>query len=83
MEPLSAQTARMRIQIEYCEMPDLKLTRAQVGRVCDLPRDLCEAAISSLVEAGFLLKAGDGRYLRALDRQADGILGRSLLARAW
>jgi hypothetical protein len=51
--------------------------------LCDLPRDLCEAAISSLVETGFLLKAGDGRYLRALDRQADAILGRSLLARAW
>jgi hypothetical protein len=76
MEPLYLQKARRRIQIEYIEMPDLKLTLTQVGRLCDVPRDVCEAAIASLVEAGFLWKAGDGSYLRrGLGRQADAILG--------
>ena len=43
-----------RIQIEFIEMPDLKLTLAQVRRLCDLPQDLCEAAMAALLEVGFL-----------------------------
>ena len=64
MEPLSAQTARMRIQIEYIEMPDLKLTVAQLRRLCALPPDVCETAVADLVRSGFLWKTGKGTFLR-------------------
>jgi len=53
-----------RIQIEYIEMPDLKLTLAQIRRLCDLPQDLCERAVAALLQVGFLWRAPDGRFVR-------------------
>ena len=53
-----------RIQIEYIEMPDLKLTLAQIRRLCDLPEDLCEPAVAALLQVGFLWRAPDGRFVR-------------------
>jgi hypothetical protein len=64
MELITTESARARIQIEYIEMPDLKLTLAQVGRLCNLPKDVCEAAIASLVESGFLSTSKTGSILR-------------------
>ena len=64
MEPVNEQSARVRIQVEYMEMPDLKLTFAQVRRLCDLPEEACRVAISSLVESGFLSTAANGAFLR-------------------
>ena len=64
MEPLTPLRARMRIQIEYIEMPDLKLTVAQLRRLCALPPDVCEAAVADLVRSGFLWKTGEGTFLR-------------------
>src|SRR6185436_6492231 len=64
METITTESARARIQIEYIEMPDLKLTHAQVGRLCDLPKDICDAAIASLVESGFLSTTASGSVLR-------------------
>ena len=82
METLSLQNASMRIRTDYIEMPGLKLTLSQVARLCDLPRDVCEAAVSSLVTSGFLSQAGDGRFLRSgLGPQADGILAPRSAAR--
>jgi hypothetical protein len=53
-----------RIQVEYIEMPDLKLTLAQIRRLCDLPEDLCEPAVAALLQVGFLWRAPDGRFVR-------------------
>ena len=64
MELVNAHTARARIQIEYLEMPDLKLTFAQVRRLCDLPEEVCRVAMSSLVECGFLAEVANGAFLR-------------------
>ena len=81
MEPVNPQNARTRIQIEFIEMPDLKLTLAQLSRLCDLPRDICEGAVASLLKAGFLSQSGDGRLLRGgLGRQANGLLDPDPLA---
>ena len=63
-----------RIQVEYIEMPDLKLTPEQIRRLCDLPRDICVAAIVALEEAGFLRRAPDGRLVR----RAVGRAGREI-----
>ena len=76
MEPVTTLGARMRIQIEYIEMPDLKLTLPQLRRLCALPLDVCEAAVAELVRSGFLRKTGEGSFLRrGLGGPEDAILG--------
>ncbi|HMF97757.1 MAG TPA: hypothetical protein VKE96_25835 [Vicinamibacterales bacterium] len=64
METLSTHAACLRIRTEYIEMPDLKLTRAQVRRLCGLRQDVCDAAMRSLVHAGFLWETADGSFRR-------------------
>jgi len=46
-----------RIQVEYIEMPDLKLTLAQIRRLCDLPEELCEPAVAALLQAASAAKS--------------------------
>lgn len=53
-----------RIQMEYVEMPDLKLTLRQARRLWDLEADVCERALGRLVDANFLWRTPDGAYLR-------------------
>ena len=73
-----------RIQIEYIEMPDLKLTLAQIRRLCDLSDDLCTPAVEALQRLGFLWQAADGRFVRRAlgragreisDADVEGLLG--------
>ena len=64
MDTRPIQIARMRIQLEYIEMPQLKLTLPQLRRLCSLPQEVCEAAIASLITTGFLLQVHDGSYVR-------------------
>jgi hypothetical protein len=52
------------IRLEYLEMPCLKLTFWQAQRLWDLPAEECDAALESLVAAGFLRRTRDGQYLR-------------------
>jgi hypothetical protein len=53
-----------RIQMEYIEMPDLKLTLWQARRLWNLEVDVCQAALGALVDARFLWQTRDGAYLR-------------------
>ena len=39
--------ALVRIQTEYIEMPQLKLTARQVQRLWSLPTEVCEAALAA------------------------------------
>jgi hypothetical protein len=55
------------IQMEYLEMPDLKLTLRQARRLFDLPVELCENALRTLVSIGFLMQTRDGSFLRRSD----------------
>jgi hypothetical protein len=55
------------IQMEYAEMPDLKLTFRQAQRLWSLSADLCERALTSLVESGFLVLTSSGFYVRRVD----------------
>jgi len=76
MEQLTPLGARMRIQIEYIEMPDLKLTLPQLRRQCALPLDVCDVAVAELVRRGFLWKTGEGMLLRrGLGATSDAIVG--------
>jgi len=56
--------ALVRIQMEYLEMPGLKLTPQQARRLWGLPADVCDAALASLVEQGFLAQTRAGSYVR-------------------
>ena len=38
--------AFIRIQMEYLEMPGLKLTPEQIARLCGLSRDISDAALA-------------------------------------
>ena len=50
----------IQIQIEYLDMPGLKLTPAQIRKLCGLPQELCEGALALLIRTGFLRQSADG-----------------------
>jgi hypothetical protein len=52
------------IQADYVEMAELKLTPIQARRLWTLPMDVCEAALGTLVAAGFLQQTRRGEYVR-------------------
>ena len=56
--------ALVRIQIEYVEVPQLKLTARQVQRLWSLSTEVCEAALAALLRKRFLIQASDGAYVR-------------------
>lgn len=60
--------ALRRIESEFAEMPGLKLTAAQVNRLCNLPMDVCESALEALTRSGFLQVSG-GAFLRLGQRR--------------
>jgi len=64
MDSMTTYAACARIQTEYIEMPDLKLTVAQVRRLCGLRAEVCAAAVRVLVANGFLCQAANGALLR-------------------
>ena len=53
------------IQLEYREIPALRLTFRQARRLWDFSPDLCELALACLTSRGFLVLTGDGHYARA------------------
>ena len=58
LEPLAA-----RIRGEYCEMPGLRLTVAQAGRLWQLEASTCEVLLEQLVREAFLYKTRAGAYI--------------------
>ena len=56
------QVALVSIQAEFVEMPGMRLTLRQVGRLCEIPADVCQTALGTLVATGFLAEAHDGTY---------------------
>jgi hypothetical protein len=62
---VSDETLRHRIRMEYCEMPGLKLTLWQAGRLWNMPNEVCETVLASLVQSGFLRRNKEGHFLRA------------------
>ena len=56
-----------RLRAEYLEMPGLRLTSAQVQRLCGIEGTLCHLLLESLVDAKFLCVSSDGHYARLTD----------------
>lgn len=66
---MSTQTVRVeealrRVKGEFVEMPGLRLTSAQAQRLWGLDGEFCEAVLGALVDAQFLLRTGDGVFVR-------------------
>ena len=70
MELSDIRHASTRIQMEFIEMPEMRLTRVQVRRLLNLPLDACEVALASLVQSGFLAQTADGAFLRGSQLQS-------------
>jgi nucleotide-binding universal stress UspA family protein len=54
-----------RLRDEFTAMPGLRLTEAQVERLCDVSAATGASALRALVSAGFLRTLEDGSYRRA------------------
>ena len=68
MSSHSQQTAAnaARIRSEFSEMPGLRLSAAQVRRLCALDGPACERALAELEREGFLVCDGRGIFMRAV-----------------
>ncbi len=53
-----------RIKSEFLEMPGLRLTRPQAGRLWGLDDVACSALLASLVDSQFLFQTRDGAFMR-------------------
>jgi hypothetical protein len=68
-----------RLRSEYAELPSLRLTRAQIQRLCGVDDTLlCEAVLGALVEVGFLAYSGDGMYIRGPSERTVGPMSPSI-----
>jgi hypothetical protein len=64
---LPHDTLLTRIRAEYQEVPGLRLTSAQVQRLCGVEQALCRMALKVLVDEKFLCVKSDGHYARPTD----------------
>ena len=53
-----------RVRQEFLEMPGLRLTPAQAGRLWGLERDICLSVIETLIAAAFLRRTPTGAVVR-------------------
>ena len=56
-----------RVHAEFMEMPDLRLTRQQVQRLCGVEESACQTVLDALVESKFLSQKPGGVYARLTD----------------
>ena len=53
-----------RVRGEFLEMPGMRVTEAQAGRLWNLDAASCQALLIALVEANFLFRTRDGAFMR-------------------
>ena len=64
----------VRMQTEWIEMPQMKITRRQAQRLWSLSNEACETAFATLIRKGFLVQAPDGAYVRHAFIRASGAI---------
>jgi len=64
MRLMPIQDAIELIQMEYAEMPELRLTFSQARRLWNFSEELCERALTELLGSGFLGRTADGSFVR-------------------
>jgi hypothetical protein len=52
------------VQGEFLEMPGLRLTETQAGRLWGMDAATCSAVLSALIDARFLFRTRDGAFMR-------------------
>ena len=57
-------TVAERIRAEFNELPGLRLTRAQVRRLCSVDLRTCEQVLADLEREGFLSCDNQGQFAR-------------------
>ena len=65
MSLLNVEEAVELIQMEYAEMPELKLSFWQAQRLWNLSDELCQRALAVLIGSGFLSRTPDGSYVHS------------------
>jgi hypothetical protein len=53
-----------RAKAEFFDMPGLRLTEAQARRLWDLNAESCASLLDALIEARFLVRTFDGKFMR-------------------
>ena len=56
-----------RVRAEFLEMRGLRLTAAQVTRLCGVEQTICQGVLDALVDVKFLRVSSDGTYTRLTD----------------
>ena len=64
-----------RIRTDYSEMPGLRLTLRQARRLWAVDELVCEAVLTALVDARFLTRSSDGRFVMAPPPACDRAAG--------
>lgn len=64
IEFISAENELRRIRGEFLEMPGMRVTPDQAGRLLGLTPEACEMLLAALMESGFLCRTHDGAYVR-------------------
>jgi hypothetical protein len=74
----------VRIQSEFLDRPGVRLTRAEVERLCSVTGEACDAILALLIDAGVLRRMPDGSLMHAATADARPDLARPAapLARA-
>jgi hypothetical protein len=63
-----------RLRSEYAELPSLRLTSAQVRRLCGVNDALlCESVLRAMVEIGFLARNAEGLFIRGQSERGSGV----------
>lgn len=65
MSLLDVEEAVELIQMEYAEMPELRLTFWQAQRLWNLSDELCQRALAALTGSGYLARTSDGAYVHS------------------
>jgi hypothetical protein len=79
MQFMSIVEAIELIQMEYAEMPELRLTFLQARRLWNFSEELCERALRELLASGFLGRTPDGSYVRRGASPSNVGMGASLV----
>jgi len=65
---------------EFAEIDGLALTPWQAQQLCQIQGDLCDQALRTLVDVGFLRRTVDGRYVRRTVAAGGGLMTRVVRA---
>jgi hypothetical protein len=64
MNMRTVHTVTEDVRAEFLAMPGMRLTDAQLQRLCGVEQDICDLVLDALVAAKFLYREPDGTYAR-------------------